>query len=127
MMVCIGGEPETAMAGLNCGEPNFVNYPYLMSRTDAFIKCSDAVTYTGMLRHDACFFQDTVRKSRLAVIDVCYYTEISNIVFVRIHKCILLHFPLDFNDNIIYTVNCEFCYKTKINETRSGVNFNGKY
>jgi len=50
MMVCIGGEPETAMAGLNCGEPNFVNYPYLMSRTDAFIKCSDAVTYTGMDR-----------------------------------------------------------------------------
>jgi diaminopropionate ammonia-lyase len=48
--ICIGGGPETAMAGLNCGEPNFVNYPYLMSRTDVFIKCSDAVTYKGMER-----------------------------------------------------------------------------
>src|SRR5579875_199709 len=36
--VCIGGEPFTVMAGLNCGEPNFLTFPLLKTKAHCFIK-----------------------------------------------------------------------------------------
>jgi diaminopropionate ammonia-lyase len=48
--VCIGGEPHTAMAGLNCGEANPCVFPLLKSEADCFIKCADAITFRGMAR-----------------------------------------------------------------------------
>ena len=49
-LVSIGGEPYTAMAGLNCGEANPVTYPLLKGVARAFIKCSDDLTFKGMER-----------------------------------------------------------------------------
>lgn len=46
--VSIGGHPQTAMAGLNCGEPNIYTLPLLLSYADFYIKCSDDVSYQGM-------------------------------------------------------------------------------
>lgn len=48
--VSIGGEPYTAMAGLNCGEANRTIFPLLKSKANCFIKCTDEITYKGMLR-----------------------------------------------------------------------------
>ncbi len=46
----IGGMPETAMAGLNCGEPNPYTWPILRQNARFFIRCADAVTFQGMAR-----------------------------------------------------------------------------
>lgn len=48
--VCIGGEPYTAMAGLNCGEANLSTFPLLKSKADYFVKCEDEITFKGMFR-----------------------------------------------------------------------------
>lgn len=48
--VTIGGEPYTAMAGLNCGEANFTTFPLLKSQSSFFIKCQDEITFKGMER-----------------------------------------------------------------------------
>lgn len=48
--VCIGGEPYTAMAGLNCGEANPSTFPLLKARANCFIKCTDEITFKGMSR-----------------------------------------------------------------------------
>lgn len=48
--VNIGGEPYTAMAGLNCGEANPVTFPLLKAASNCFIKCSDELTFKGMAR-----------------------------------------------------------------------------
>lgn len=56
--VAIGGEPYTAMAGLNCGEPNFTTFPLLKAKAGAFIQCSDALTFKGMARAKAPFGTD---------------------------------------------------------------------
>jgi diaminopropionate ammonia-lyase len=60
-MVSIGGEPYTAMAGLNCGEANPSTFPLLKAKANCFIKCSDEITFKGMSRaqnpigHDVSF------------------------------------------------------------------------
>jgi diaminopropionate ammonia-lyase len=46
----IGGEPYTVMAGLNCGEANFLTFPLLKAKADCFIKCEDEITFKGMHR-----------------------------------------------------------------------------
>ncbi len=48
--VAIGGEPYTAMAGLNCGEANPSTYPLLNAKASSFITCADAITFEGMAR-----------------------------------------------------------------------------
>ncbi len=49
-MINIGGEPFTAMAGLNCGEANLATFPLLKAKCGCFIKCSDEITFQGMKR-----------------------------------------------------------------------------
>ena len=48
--VAIGGEPYTAMAGLNCGESNAATFPLIKALAQAYIKCEDDVTFKGMHR-----------------------------------------------------------------------------
>jgi diaminopropionate ammonia-lyase len=48
--VCIGGEPYTAMAGLNCGEANPSTFPLLKAKANCFIKCADDITFKGINR-----------------------------------------------------------------------------
>ena len=49
-MVCIGGEPYTAMAGLNCGEANPLVFPMIKALSTFFFKCEDVLTFKGMDR-----------------------------------------------------------------------------
>lgn len=49
-MISIGGEPYTVMAGLNCGEANFLTFPLLKAQCNCFIKCKDEITVQGMFR-----------------------------------------------------------------------------
>jgi diaminopropionate ammonia-lyase len=49
-MICIGGEPYTAMAGLNCGEANPLVFPLIKAASSCFIKCEDDLTFRGMDR-----------------------------------------------------------------------------
>jgi diaminopropionate ammonia-lyase len=49
-VVGIGGEPYTAMAGLNCGEANPSTFPLLKAKANCFITCSDEITFKGMNR-----------------------------------------------------------------------------
>ncbi len=49
-VISIGGEPFTIMAGLNCGEANFITYPLLKAKGNYFLKCRDEITVTGMRR-----------------------------------------------------------------------------
>lgn len=49
-IVSIGGEPYTAMAGLNCGEANPATFPLLKAKANCFIKCADEITFKGMYR-----------------------------------------------------------------------------
>lgn len=49
-MISIGGEPYTVMAGLNCGEANFITFPLLNALCSCFIKCQDEITIKGMFR-----------------------------------------------------------------------------
>jgi diaminopropionate ammonia-lyase family len=49
-MISIGGEPYTAMAGLNCGEANFTTFPLLKAKANYFIQCKDEITFKGMFR-----------------------------------------------------------------------------
>ncbi|MBC8531997.1 diaminopropionate ammonia-lyase [Gehongia tenuis] len=46
----IGGHPRTAMAGLNCGEPNPDMLPVIEAFAEFFVRCTDAVSYRGMRR-----------------------------------------------------------------------------
>lgn len=46
--VAIGGNPETIMAGLNCGEPNPLIWPVLRDYAAFFAACPDWVTQQGM-------------------------------------------------------------------------------
>ena len=50
MPVAAGGGSKTIMAGLNCGEPNIYALPVLTFLAQAFFKCSDKITKTGMKR-----------------------------------------------------------------------------
>lgn len=49
-LVSIGGNPYTAMAGLNCGEANPATFPLLKALANFFIKCNDDLTFKGMHR-----------------------------------------------------------------------------
>ncbi|MCD7809388.1 MAG: hypothetical protein LUH02_08595, partial [Erysipelotrichaceae bacterium] len=49
-MVRIGGHPTTIMAGLNCGEANFITLPILKAYASYFIQCDDDITLKGMYR-----------------------------------------------------------------------------
>lgn len=53
--VAIGGNPETIMAGLNCGEPNLLTWPVLRDAASCYAACPDWVTELGMrtLAHPA--------------------------------------------------------------------------
>ncbi len=44
----IGGEPETIMAGLNCGEPNIISLPILKHCAEWCIQCDDDIALQGM-------------------------------------------------------------------------------
>ena len=46
--VAIGGNPETIMAGLNCGEPNPLTWPVLRDFASCYAACPDWVTELGM-------------------------------------------------------------------------------
>ena len=48
--VAIGGFPQTAMAGLNCGEPNIHTLPLLRSFAEFYIKCPDEASFAAMRR-----------------------------------------------------------------------------
>lgn len=45
-----GGEPYTAMAGLNCGEASQNVFPLIKAKSNCFVKCSDKLTFKGMAR-----------------------------------------------------------------------------
>jgi diaminopropionate ammonia-lyase len=47
-LAAIGGNPETVMAGLNCGEPNPYIWPILRDFASFYAKCPDWVTELGM-------------------------------------------------------------------------------
>ena len=47
-LVALGGNPETEMAGLNCGEPNPYTWPILRDFAAFYVKCPDWVTELGM-------------------------------------------------------------------------------
>ncbi len=44
----IGGHPQTAMAGLNCGEPNPATLPIIQAFAEFYGRCTDAVTFRAM-------------------------------------------------------------------------------
>lgn len=46
--VAIGGNPDTIMAGLNCGEPNPLTWPVLRDVASCYAACPDWVTELGM-------------------------------------------------------------------------------
>lgn len=46
--IAVGGNPETIMAGLNCGEPNPFTWPILRDYGSFFASCPDWVTENGM-------------------------------------------------------------------------------
>ena len=46
--LAIGGNPETIMAGLNCGEPNPLTWPILRDYASFYASCPDWVTELGM-------------------------------------------------------------------------------
>ncbi|WP_373485892.1 diaminopropionate ammonia-lyase [Acetobacterium malicum] len=46
--LAIGGNPETIMAGLNCGEPNPLTWPILRDYASFYARCPDWVTELGM-------------------------------------------------------------------------------
>ncbi len=46
--VAIGGNPQTIMAGLNCGEPNLLTWPVLRDVASCYAACPDWVTEIGM-------------------------------------------------------------------------------
>lgn len=46
--VAIGGNPVTAMAGLNCGEPNRYILPILKEYASYYFKCEDEVSFAAM-------------------------------------------------------------------------------
>lgn len=48
--VAIGGSPQTAMAGLNCGEPNPYTLPLLQAFAGFYIKCPDEASFAAMRR-----------------------------------------------------------------------------
>lgn len=47
--ICIGGNPKTIMAGLNCGEPNTATLPMFQSYVTGVIKCRDDFARQGMI------------------------------------------------------------------------------
>lgn len=46
--LAVGGNPETIMAGLNCGEPNPLTWPILRDFASFYSSCPDWVTKLGM-------------------------------------------------------------------------------
>lgn len=44
----VGGDMDTIMAGLACGEPNTISWEILRDYSDLFVSCSDWVTALGM-------------------------------------------------------------------------------
>ena len=46
--VAVGGNPETIMAGLNCGEPNPLTWPILRDFASFYASCPNWVTELGM-------------------------------------------------------------------------------
>jgi len=46
--LAVGGNPETLMAGLNCGEPNPLTWPILRDFAAFYASCPDWVTELGM-------------------------------------------------------------------------------
>lgn len=46
--LAVGGNPETIMAGLNCGEPNPLTWPILRDFASFYASCPDWVTKLGM-------------------------------------------------------------------------------
>ena len=44
----VGGEPQTIMAGLNCGTPCGITWPMLRDRVSAYFSCPDYVAAHGM-------------------------------------------------------------------------------
>ena len=57
-MHSIGGNPVTIMAGLNCGTPCRVVWPYLRDYTSCFCACEDSVTEAGMRAYASPFGTD---------------------------------------------------------------------
>ena len=44
----VGGDLQTIMAGLACGEPNTISWDILRNHVDAFVSCPDWVSAKGM-------------------------------------------------------------------------------
>ena len=44
----VGGDLQTIMAGLACGEPNTISWDILRNHADAFVSCPDWVSAKGM-------------------------------------------------------------------------------
>ena len=44
----VGGDPQTIMAGLNCGTPCSITWPVLRDGATGYLACTDAVSESGM-------------------------------------------------------------------------------
>lgn len=44
----VGGDLQTIMAGLACGEPNTISWDILKNHSSAFVSCSDSIAALGM-------------------------------------------------------------------------------
>lgn len=59
----VGGDLETMMAGLACGEPNIISWDILRNHVTAFVSCPDWVSASGMRRLAAPVQGDPIVKS----------------------------------------------------------------
>ena len=59
----VGGDLETMMAGLACGEPNIISWDILRNHVTAFVSCPDWVSASGMRRLVAPVQGDPIVKS----------------------------------------------------------------
>ncbi|MCL1982150.1 MAG: diaminopropionate ammonia-lyase [Clostridiales bacterium] len=102
--VCIGGEPYTVMAGLNCGEANPAVFPLIASKADCFIKCEDSVTERGMQRAKNPIGSDArFSAGESGAVGLGFIEEVlSNAAYIDMKEQLRLN-----SDSVILVVNTE--------------------
>ena len=99
-MVCIQGDLDTIMAGLNCGNPSILALPIIEKYSDWLIQCDDVITEIGMqigkhpVGHDTSF---SAGESGAVTLGLLYETALSKT---------RNEFHLDDN-SVIFIINTE--------------------
>lgn len=102
--VCIGGEPYTVMAGLNCGEANTAMFPLIAAKASCFIKCEDSITEIGMARaknpigSDARFSSGESGAVGLGFVE----TVLSDAAYIKMKRTLQIN-----SDSVILVFNTE--------------------